>query len=149
MQPSGPGWACSHCATVITPAAVDGEDFPVVGPGGHACPVCTRTLDRAVLGSGEPLELCSQCRGMLMPRRTFALSLWARAGNTPGTPAQPAAESELERRVACPGCGNPMITDWYYGGGRIVVDTCPACDLIWLDAGELQRAVQSRRYSSP
>jgi len=42
-----------------------------------------------------------------------------------------------------------MITDWYYGGGRIVVDTCPACDLIWLDAGELQRAVQSRRYSSP
>ena len=31
-----------------------------------------------------------------------------------------------------------MLTDWYYGGGRIVIDTCPDCRLVWLDAGELQ-----------
>jgi Zn-finger nucleic acid-binding protein len=30
-----------------------------------------------------------------------------------------------------------MDTHPYYGGGRVVVDTCHRCTLIWLDAGEL------------
>jgi Zn-finger nucleic acid-binding protein len=36
-----------------------------------------------------------------------------------------------------------MIADWYYGPGNIVIDTCPPCDLVWLDAGELQRAIDA------
>jgi Zn-finger nucleic acid-binding protein len=31
-----------------------------------------------------------------------------------------------------------MITDLVLAG-NIVIDTCDACDLVWLDAGELQR----------
>jgi Zn-finger nucleic acid-binding protein len=27
----------------------------------------------------------------------------------------------------------------YYGPGNIVIDSCSACDLIWLDHGELQQ----------
>jgi Zn-finger nucleic acid-binding protein len=145
MEPSGPRWSCTHCGTVITPAPVEGEHVRVLGTAAHTCPVCVRTLERALLDTGAALEICPQCRGMLMPRQTFAVTVFARGGPAAGAPVEPAAESELDRRIACPRCRSAMITDWYYGGGGIVVDTCPACDLIWLDAGELQRAVQSRR----
>jgi len=43
----------------------------------------------------------------------------------------------------CVNCGARMLTDWYYGPSNIVIDTCPACDLVWLDAGELQRAIDA------
>ena len=46
-------------------------------------------------------------------------------------------------RIVCPNCEGPMLTDWYYGPGNIVIDTCPACDLVWLDAGELRRVVDA------
>jgi len=36
-----------------------------------------------------------------------------------------------------------MITDWYYGPGNIIIDTCEACGIVWLDAGELRRAVDA------
>ena len=34
-------------------------------------------------------------------------------------------------------CHKPMDTHPYYGGGNAVIDTCPRCQLVWLDAGEL------------
>jgi Zn-finger nucleic acid-binding protein len=49
----------------------------------------------------------------------------------------------LDRRIACPNCSNEMIADWYYGPGHIVIDTCPPCDVVWLDAGELGRAIDA------
>jgi len=36
-----------------------------------------------------------------------------------------------------------MVTDWYYGPGNIIIDTCPVCDLVWLDAGEFNRAADA------
>jgi Zn-finger nucleic acid-binding protein len=55
----------------------------------------------------------------------------------------PANRRDLARRIACPACGATMLTDWYYGPGNIVIDSCPACDLVWLDAGEMRRAVDA------
>ena len=34
-----------------------------------------------------------------------------------------------------------MDTHPYYGPGNIVIDNCPACHIIWLDAAEL-KAIQ-------
>jgi len=109
---------------------------------------------------GAPMELletrpCWQCRhcGTMIcieatpgvQRRTFAETVIGRrrAAATPAKTPVPTSRRELERRIACPACGARMITDWYYGPGNIVIDTCPACDLVWLDAGELQRAVDA------
>jgi Zn-finger nucleic acid-binding protein len=115
------------------------------GEPGHNCPVCAVPLQRAVLDDRDRIEICDRCKGILMPRRTFAVTLTARrrAATTASVTPTPADPRELDRRITCPNCDAAMIADWYYGPGNIVIDTCPPCDLVWLDAGELQRAVNA------
>jgi Zn-finger nucleic acid-binding protein len=100
---------------------------------------------RATLDDREAIEICERCKGILMARQAFAETLTARrrAAQTPSVTPRPTDRAELQRRIACPDCGAPMVTDWYYGPGNIVIDTCPACDVIWLDAGELGRAIDA------
>jgi Zn-finger nucleic acid-binding protein len=50
---------------------------------------------------------------------------------------------ELRRQLACPLCGRPMLAHPYLGPGNIVIDTCDTCNVIWLDYGELDRAVNA------
>jgi hypothetical protein len=80
-----------------------------------------------------------------MPRETFARTIIARrrASNARAIPPARADRGELDRRIPCPACGQTMVTDWYYGGGSTVLDTCPPCDLAWLDAGEMKRIVNA------
>lgn len=93
----------------------------------------------------ERIEICERCKGILMALRAFGETLTARrrAAETPSVIPTPADRREMQRRTACPRCGDTMITDWYYGPGNIVIDTCPACHVVWLDAGELQRAIDA------
>ena len=60
----------------------------------------------------------------------------AKSGSAPPVPV-PFAQDELNRRVKCPSCREPMDTHPYFGGGNAVIDTCDRCFLVWLDAGEL------------
>lgn len=80
-----------------------------------------------------------------MPRHAFAATLTARrhAAHAPSVTPAPADRADLRRRILCPNCAARMLTDWYYGPGNTVIDTCPACDLVWLDAGELDRVVDA------
>lgn len=144
LHPTRPCWQCGHCATLVCPEpAADG--LRVTGESGHACPVCRQRLERAVLDERDPIEFCARCKGIFMARRAFAVTLVARrrAAQAPSVTPTPADRRDLERRIACPECGNEMVTDWYYGPGSIVIDTCPTCDAVWLDAGELGRAVDA------
>ncbi len=144
LHPTRPCWQCAHCSSVICPEpAADG--VRVTGERGRECPVCRTALVRAALDDRVPLELCERCKGILMQRRDFAVTLTAkrRAAATPSVTPHPADPRELHRRIACPRCGKGMMTDWYYGPGNIVIDTCPPCDLVWLDAGELGRAIDA------
>jgi Zn-finger nucleic acid-binding protein len=102
-------------------------------------------LVRAVLDDRAAIEMCERCKGILLPRLAFAVTLTAkrRAATTPSQTPAPADRAELQRRVACPQCRAPMITDWYYAPGNIVIDTCETCDLVWLDAGEFGRAIDA------
>jgi Zn-finger nucleic acid-binding protein len=121
------------------------EGVRVSAEAGDDCPVCRRSLQRAVMDDREPIEICERCKGILMPLRVFSETLTARrrAASTPSVIPIPADRSELARRLACPRCARAMIADWYYGPGNIVIDTCPVCDVVWLDAGELQRAIDA------
>jgi Zn-finger nucleic acid-binding protein len=109
------------------------------------CPVCSQALVRAVIDDRDPIEICERCKGIFMPRRAFAVTVLARrrAAQKPSVMPMPADRGELERRIACPRCGSAMLTDRYYGPGNIVIDTCPTCDVVWLDAGELGRAIDA------
>jgi Zn-finger nucleic acid-binding protein len=139
-----PCWQCGHCSTLVCPEpAADG--VRMTGEPGHDCPVCRQHLLRAVMDDREPIEICDRCKGILMPVRVFAETLTARrrAAQTPSIIPSPADRAELHRRVECPSCTAGMIADWYYGPGNIVIDTCPACHVVWLDAGELKRVIDA------
>jgi len=144
LHPTRPCWACGHCGSLVCPdPAADG--LRVSGEPGHLCPVCRTTLTRATLDDRDAIEFCDRCKGILMARRDFAVTLTARRreASTPSVTPRPTDPAELERRLSCPNCRAAMMTDWYYGPGNIVIDTCPTCDLVWLDAGELRRAVDA------
>jgi Zn-finger nucleic acid-binding protein len=140
-----PCWQCAHCSTMVCPEPAPDGIRVLPQSSDHSCPVCRHALTRAAMDDREPIEICQTCKGIFMARRAFATTLLARrrAATDPATPPLPADRRELERRVACPSCGGAMVTDWYYGPGNIVIDTCPACDAVWLDAGELKRAVNA------
>jgi Zn-finger nucleic acid-binding protein len=144
LHPTRPCWSCGHCASVVCPEpAADG--VRPTGERGHSCPVCRIPLIRATLDDRDRVEICDRCKGILLARRAFAVTLTARRrdARTPSVTPSPADSRELDRRIDCPNCRARMITDWYYGAGNIVIDTCEPCDLVWLDAGELRRAVDA------
>ena len=146
---SRPCWQCGHCATLVCPESAAPDGVRVLGAAQegrvHMCPVCAQPMVAAVMDDRYRIEMCVRCKGTLMPRQTFAETVvWRRhaAGGPPVTPS-PADRRELKRRIACPSCRHPMLTDWYYGPGNIVIDSCVTCDLVWLDAGELRRVVEA------
>ena len=144
LHPTRPCWTCAHCSSLVCPEpAADG--VRATGQRGHDCPVCRSALTRAVLDERVAIETCDRCKGILMARRAFAETLTAkrRSAQTPSRTPTPADRAELHRRIACPQCRASMITDWYGGPGNIVIDTCETCGLVWLDAGELRRAVDA------
>jgi len=144
LHATRPCWSCGHCGSLVCPEpAADG--LRVTAERGHACPLCDRPLTRAVLDDREHIEICERCKGIFLARRAFAVTLTARrrAAQTPPVTPFPAERSELTRRIDCPACATQMIADWYYGPGNIVIDTCPSCDTVWLDAGELRRAIDA------
>ena len=139
-------YICAHCGTTSFPDTVDRDGVRVLGPGdtSRPCPACETPLLRAMVDEYQVAH-CKGCRGMLMPRRSFAEIVrrrraWAEGASI--TPVPP-DEREMRRRLNCPNCGAAMIADRYYGPGNIVMDSCPACDLIWLDYGELKQVIDA------
>jgi Zn-finger nucleic acid-binding protein len=139
-------YICSHCGSTAFPDAVDRDGVRVLGPGEKTrlCPACEAPLARAMVDEYQVAH-CEGCRGMLMPRRSFAEIVRRRRAWAAGpsvTPIPP-DEAEMRRRLECPNCGAPMIVDRYYGAGNIVMDSCAACDLVWLDYGELKQVIDA------
>jgi Zn-finger nucleic acid-binding protein len=96
---------------------------------------------RALLDDRQAVDHCEQCRGLLMARSTFGEAVWTRRASAsgPAAPPVPIDARELERQIRCPSCRAPMDVHPYYGPANIMIDTCRACDLIWLDQGELKQ----------
>ena len=144
LHATRPCWSCSHCGGLVCPEPAD-DGLRVTDERGHECPVCEQALTRATIDDRNPVEICQRCKGMLMARQAFAERLAARrrAARTPGVVPPRVDRGELQRHIDCPSCAETMLTDWYYGPGNIIIDTCPTCDLVWLDAGEFRRAVEA------
>ena len=73
-----------------------------------------------------------------------------RSGDHSPAVQTPPDTGDLKRVIQCPKCNRRMDTHFYAGPGNVIVDTCDACDLIWLDRGELTahcaRARRKRRH---
>jgi len=108
-----------------------------------SCPVCKTGMSLASIADHRLLH-CTNCRGVYIANTTFRQIVDAlRAeSNGPGTP-RPIDQKEYERDVNCPACERRMETHPYYGPGAVVIDSCSACHMIWLDHGELKIVVDA------
>lgn len=137
---------CHHCGSFHFPEPQE-KGLRVLGPAANplSCAVCRSPLTKALIDEEHVVEYCEKCRGLLLQRAYFAEVVTRRRAwaTSPVVQPEPLDPRELERRVKCPACSQRMVTHPYYGPGNVVVETCDACDLIWLDYGELQRIVDA------
>ena len=145
------GLACDYCKSVYY-AEKNDEGVRVLSDAAEeCCPVCAIPLRHAIFGR-ERVRYCTRCRGMLIPMGTFLILIQQLKGQALGTVRpEPPNPRELERRIRCPQCHQPMDTHYYGGPGNIVIDDCSPCFLNWLEDGELMRIVRApdRRYDEP
>ena len=128
---------CPYCETFHFPEETEDGVALLDRPSKLICPVCADPLTVAAVG-GQEVRYCEGCRGILVGTESFPSIVETRRAELGTQPrCEPFAPEELRRRVDCPRCGATMETHPYHAGGNAVIDTCSACDLIWLDAGEL------------
>jgi Zn-finger nucleic acid-binding protein len=137
-------YTCAYCTTFYFPAPNDDYVRVLAEPVGMACPLCHGELVAAMVAETQ-VACCRRCRGILANRLAFGAVvgyLRSRA-TTPPTPPRPVDHAQLARRLPCPQCGRAMDVHPYYGPGNIVIDTCAACELLWLDHGELASVIDA------
>lgn len=138
----GEYYACSYCTTFSFPETTDDHVLVTDAPADLACPVCGAPLVHGSV-AGSPILYCPRCRGLLLDQLHFAAVVAELRRQFAGAPPppQPLAARDLDRHMPCPWCGRAMDTHPYYGPGRVIIDNCCACRVLWLDHGELHRIV--------
>ncbi len=95
---------------------------------------------------------CTTCQGILLELSVLAhvVEILRADYEGPVYPPRPLNENELTVVRKCPACWQPMEVHPYYGPGAVVIDSCPRCQLVWLDGQELNRIQQApgRRRSN-
>ncbi len=129
---------CEFCGGSAFPKETRDGVRPLGEPTGNECPTCKQELCAAAI-ERISVEHCASCEGVLMARRDFVAvvqtkrALW----DGPKVPPRPIDPEEGKREVRCPACKEPMECHPYHGPGHVWIDTCAACDKVWLDRGEL------------
>ena len=138
---------CRYCGSFHFPDTAPDQGVRVVAESADPlpCPVCRTKLASAVLDDAHAVHYCTACRGVLLTRGAFADVVHNRrawAPDPPGPPV-PLRKDELTRAVVCPKCSRRFETHPYYGPGNVVIDSCAACEVVWLDFGELKQIVDA------
>lgn len=142
---------CDFCRNIYFPEATDEGVRVLDEQDSQLCPVCAIPLVNAVIG-GLRILYCSRCHGMLIPMDDFLELVQRLRAERDGAPCEtmPAPDpKDLDRRIRCPRCSQEMETHPYGGPGNIVIDSCEACGVNWLDHGELQRIVRAPDQEYP
>ncbi len=141
---------CDFCESVHFPKT-DADGVAALGePSEKQCPVCSIPLVKAAVG-GQELLYCKRCRGLLIEMGVFSALVDRLRGENdepPETPHTPDSK-DLERVLRCPKCGAKMDTHYYAGPGRVVIDSCSECLLVWLDHSELRHIVRGAEGPPP
>lgn len=106
-----------------------------------ACPRCAAPLASRAVGD-VALRSCERCDGILVPHGGLLPLLQGLVERMPesfdvdAVPLEPVADKG--GTASCPVCAKPMENHGYLETRLVYVDSCRACDVIWLDAGELR-----------
>ncbi len=144
---------CTSCHTVqVAPDVSQEVDrvLPLAVPLGVQCPVCDAELEASLIDE-TPACHCPNCRGLLLSSTQFRQVVEDRraAYTGPDIAVTLPHPIELERKLACPRCHQSMEVHPYYGAGRAIIDSCMACQLVWIDKGELTGLERSPGRRSP
>lgn len=118
------------------------------------CPLCKTDTFITKSYEGVEIDVCKTCQGIWLDqgeiqqivenritefseqdkKQTISLAF-------PGIP-----ESEKNKELACPKCGEQLRPINYAVDSGIIIDTCPNNHGIWLDCHELQKVQEFREY---
>lgn len=133
-------FVCEYCGSYYFPTPNRDGIRVLQEPSDIHCPLCKINLVLAALDDVRVLH-CTKCQGVLIRQADFAYAVSHLREYSKPLPPQPLNRKELERSLACPRCYRKMHTFHYGGGGNVVIDNCPTCQVIWLDYGELARVI--------
>jgi Zn-finger nucleic acid-binding protein len=137
-------FVCDYCESQAVPPA-DDDGVLLLGSTQEKCPICTSKPSPLALSKGSlesfNLLYCEHCRGMLIDMDDFQPLIAALRSHrdAPAAFLAPRSSTDADRALQCPKCGAAMDNHPYGGGGNVNVDTCEACDVIWLDGGEVRK----------
>lgn len=132
---------CPYCRTATAlPSDRAGLDRVqrLGSPADENCPDCQLLLEQVAV-EGVPAAYCGECHGLLLANESFAWLVQQRRAAFQGaeqTPI-PLTPERLQGAHACPRCHQTMDRHCYAGPGCQVIDFCNACEVVWLDGGEL------------
>ncbi|HIE98991.1 MAG TPA: hypothetical protein EYG03_23200 [Planctomycetes bacterium] len=145
---------CEYCQALVfttdNPLSVD-RVTPSGGQLAAECPVCPKTLCTGQIEE-RPVLYCGGCYGLLLKNEDFGAITRTRRARRVGGEAEacrPLNMDEYDRRIRCPNCRERMEVHPYYGPGNIVMDSCPGCQYVWLDHGELRTVEQAEGGRAP
>ncbi len=140
-------FVCDYCGGEFVPPA--GEDgVQLLGDTKLKCPACDGMLSDGQLEL-HPLLYCTHCHGMLIGMDEF-LPLIETLHVYRDHPAMAVAPRNADSNKLprlCPHCSSAMDNHPYGGPGNVMIDTCEACSVNWLDKGELRKIVSAPDYS--
>ena len=103
------------------------------------CPKCYQSMEVVEFGTDIKLLRCTGCYGLFCKAHTLQQLREEWLSDSvldKGSPAQGAKHNE-QRDIACPECGATMVRVRDSAQVHITLDSCPDCDGVFLDAGEL------------
>ena len=132
---------CDHCGSMAERTVWYAVETSGESP--LSCPHCAKPLLDARI-EGCPARYCASCEGALVEMKHFMTLTEAVRSRAPrGGVVSERRQQPGDRTLSCPGCGQPMLSHLYGGPGNLVLDTCEACQVNWLDPGELQRIARA------
>jgi uncharacterized protein len=104
------------------------------------CPKCSDSQLKPQVLRGVEVDRCGDCGGVWFDENELA-KLLADGG---GGNALRGSDSGMNRQPGeCPRDGTKLLRVFSKQNRSVVIDRCPTCKGIWLDAGEFQRVSQS------
>lgn len=103
------------------------------------CPKCRAAMETVEFGTDITVRRCTGCSGLFCQMQTLQQlrDEWlADAVLDQGSVTEGASRNDMQD-IACPACGAAMTHIRDREQAHITLDSCPDCDGVFLDAGEL------------